>query len=80
MIAFIAYTLALLVGGGIIRPLPVAAYRAMRSAMRRRPRTTIPLAYTVQRFERDSLDVPSVWRQRVARDLVFGKGRVIDVE
>ena len=32
------------------------------------------------RLERDELDVPAVWRQRVARELVFGKGRVIDAQ
>lgn len=79
MIGFIIYTLGVLFAGEIIRPLFVAVGRAIRSSFRRRPRPTIPLAYAVQRFERNPLDIPSVWRQRVSRELVFGK-RVIEAD
>lgn len=48
-----------------------------RKRVSRRP---ILISRLPTRLERGEFDVPAVWRQRVARELVFGKARVIEAD
>ena len=77
MTTFLVYTLIVLVAGIVIGETKPITGMLRRLRNRRRPAIPVVLERV---YPRDELSVPSVWRQRIARELVFGKARVIEAD